>query len=33
MISANDLRRGTVFEMDGELYRVVEYQHLSLIHI
>ncbi|HIC94038.1 MAG TPA: elongation factor P [Anaerolineae bacterium] len=27
MISANDLRRGTVFEMDGELYRVVEYQH------
>ncbi|MBC8275685.1 MAG: elongation factor P, partial [Chloroflexi bacterium] len=27
MISANDLRKGTTFEMDGELYRVVEYQH------
>ncbi|MEE8163221.1 MAG: elongation factor P, partial [Anaerolineae bacterium] len=27
MISANDLRRGTTFEMDGELYKVVEYQH------
>ena len=27
MISANDLRRGATFEMDGELYQVVEYQH------
>ena len=27
MISANDLRKGTTFEMDGELYRVTEYQH------
>jgi len=27
MITANDLRRGTTFEMDGELYKVVEYQH------
>ena len=27
MISANDLRRGATFEMDGELYRVTEYQH------
>jgi len=27
MISANDLRRGSTFEMDGELYKVVEYQH------
>ena len=27
MISANDLRRGSTFEMDGELYQVVEYQH------
>ncbi len=27
MISANDLRRGTTFELDGELYKVVEYQH------
>jgi len=26
MISANDLRRGTTFEMDGELYRVVGYR-------
>lgn len=30
MISANDLRRGSTFEMDGELYRVVEYQHSYL---
>jgi len=27
MITANDLRRGTTFELDGELYKVVEYQH------
>ena len=27
MITANDLRRGTVFEMDGELYRCLDYQH------
>ena len=27
MISANDLRKGTTFDMEGELYRVVEYQH------
>ncbi len=27
MISANGLRRGATFEMDGELYKVVEYQH------
>jgi elongation factor P len=27
MISANDLRRGSTFEIDGELYKVVEYQH------
>lgn len=30
MITANDLRRGTTFELDGELYRVVEYQHTFL---
>jgi elongation factor P len=30
MILANDLRRGTTFELDGELYRVVEYQHTFL---
>ena len=27
MITARDLRRGTTIEWDGELYRVVEYQH------
>jgi len=27
MITANDLRRGTIFEWEGELYRVVEYRH------
>jgi elongation factor P len=27
MITANDLRKGTTFEMEDELYRVVEYQH------
>jgi elongation factor P len=27
MITANDLRRGSTFEVDGELYKVVEYQH------
>jgi len=27
MISANDLRRGSTFELDAELYKVVEYQH------
>lgn len=30
MITANDLRRGATFEMDGELYRVVGYQHSYL---
>jgi len=27
MISATDLRKGVTFEMDGDLYRVLEYQH------
>jgi elongation factor P len=27
MIDVNELRRGVTFTMDGELYRVVEYQH------
>jgi len=27
MITANELRKGTVFEMDGELFRCLEYQH------
>jgi elongation factor P len=30
MITANDLRRGTIFEWEGELYRVVEYRHTYL---
>jgi len=30
MITANDLRRGTTFEWEGELYRVVEYRHTYL---
>jgi elongation factor P len=27
MISATELRKGVTFEMDGELYRVLDYQH------
>jgi elongation factor P len=27
MISATDLRKGVTFELDGDLYRVLEYQH------
>jgi elongation factor P len=27
MISATDLRKGVTFELDGELFRVLEYQH------
>ena len=27
MIDVNDLRRGTTFELDGQLYRVLEYSH------
>ena len=27
MISVTELRRGVVFELDGELYRVLDYQH------
>ncbi|MEA3346281.1 MAG: elongation factor P [Chloroflexota bacterium] len=27
MITASDMRKGTTFEWEGELYRVVEYQH------
>jgi len=27
MIDVNDLRKGVTFELDGELYRVVEYHH------
>jgi len=27
MIDVNELRKGVTFEMDGELYRVIDYQH------
>ncbi len=27
MIDVNELRKGVTFELDGELYRVLEYQH------
>jgi elongation factor P len=27
MIDVNELRKGVTFEMDGELYKVLEYQH------
>ncbi len=27
MIDVNDLRKGVIFELDGNLYRVVDYQH------
>lgn len=27
MIDVNDLRKGTVFELDGQLFRVLDYQH------
>jgi elongation factor P len=27
MIDVNDLRKGVTFELDGELYRVLDYQH------
>jgi len=27
MIDVNDLRKGTTFELDGELYRVLDYSH------
>ena len=27
MIDVNDLRKGTTFELDGQLYRVLEYSH------
>lgn len=30
MISVTELRRGVTFEMDGELWRVLEYQHQKI---
>ncbi len=29
MIDANELRKGTTFLLDGELYEVLEYQHYN----
>jgi elongation factor P len=29
MIDVNELRRGTSFTVDGELFRVIEYQHIK----
>jgi translation elongation factor P (EF-P) len=29
MISANELRSGITFEMDGELFVVISYQHIK----
>ena len=29
MISSNDFRRGTVIKLDGELFSVIEYQHVK----
>ncbi|MEK6730316.1 MAG: elongation factor P, partial [Planctomycetota bacterium] len=29
MLSATELKRGTVIKMDGELYLVVDYQHVT----
>src|SRR3972149_3203850 len=29
MIDVNDLRKGTTFELDGQLYRVLEYSHVK----
>ncbi len=29
MITANDLRKGTIFKMDGDLYAVVSFQHVK----
>ena len=30
MIDVNELRKGVTFEMDGELYQVLDYQHHKL---
>ena len=29
MISAGDFRNGTTFEMDGKVYKIVEFQHVK----
>jgi elongation factor P len=30
MIDVNDLKKGVTFELDGELYRVLEYHHIKM---
>ncbi len=30
MLEANELRKGVTFELDGELYRVLDYQHIKV---
>ena len=30
MIDVNDLRKGVSFELDGEIYKVIEYQHTKV---
>ena len=30
MIDAGELRKGTVIEMDGEIYQILEYQHVKM---
>ena len=29
MISANDLRKGITFEYDGDVYQVIDFQHVK----
>jgi len=29
MITSNDFKRGTVIKLDGEIYSVLEYQHVK----
>ena len=33
MIMAGDFRKGVTVEIDGQVWSVVDFQHLSLIHI
>ena len=29
MISAGDFRKGTTFEMDGDVYQIIDFQHVK----
>lgn len=29
MISANDFRKGVTFEMDGDVYQILDFQHVK----